>query len=177
MLARTLDEAAQGATEAALETPTQPRPHLIVGRAVVEDAWVHLADDAPVPDAGSVTVTHTRWRTDAALRARGGVGVRYPSGEDPLVDQPLVLGLPLIALHFPAFADGRAYSSARKLRRLGFTGQLRATGDILRDQLLYLWRCGFDAFELRADKSPAEALAAFADFTVAYQPHTPGRLG
>ncbi|WP_416394816.1 DUF934 domain-containing protein [Allohahella sp. A8] len=77
---------------------------------------------------------------------------------------------PLIALHFPKFVDGRSYSSAYLLRqRFGFTGELRAVGDVLVDQLFYMRRCGFDAFELRADKLVEDALNALNAFSVKYQ--------
>jgi uncharacterized protein (DUF934 family) len=71
---------------------------------------------------------------------------------------------------FPKFTDGRGFSTARLLReRYRYRGELRAVGDVLRDQLLFLARCGFDAFALRADQDPDAALAAFEDFTEAYQ--------
>ena len=78
--------------------------------------------------------------------------------------------LALIAVRFPKFTDGRGYSIARLLRRLGWKGELRAVGDVLRDQLFYMTRCGFDAFALRDDQDPQVALTAFSDFTVPYQP-------
>ena len=78
--------------------------------------------------------------------------------------------LELIALNFPSFADGRAYSSARELRNnLGFKGEIRAIGDVLRDQLFYMARCGFDAFLLRDDQNVETALGAFDDFKDGYQ--------
>lgn len=148
-----------------------PGRRLIVDRQIVEDTYTHLTDDAPVP-AGPFTVSRARWLAEG-LR---GCGVRYASDEDPMQDQG-VLDLPLIVFHFPIFSDGRPLSHARKLRRRGYRGQIRATGDVLRDQILYMWRCGFDAFEVRADKSIEDALAAFGEFSVDYQPNTPRRAG
>ena len=79
--------------------------------------------------------------------------------------------LAAIALDFPKFADGRCYSHARLLReRHGWTGELRAHGDILRDQVFFLWRCGIDVLEVREDKSAQDALEAFKEFSVTYQP-------
>ncbi len=79
-------------------------------------------------------------------------------------------GFRVIILMFPTFKDGRAYSQARLLReRFGFTGEIRARGDILRDQVLFMVRCGFDAFELAGDDAAA-VRAALADFSFAYQP-------
>ena len=76
----------------------------------------------------------------------------------------------VIALNFPAFTDGRHSSSAYLLRtRYGFKGELRAIGDVLRDQLWALKRCGFDAFALREDKDAEDALKAFEEFSEVYQ--------
>jgi uncharacterized protein (DUF934 family) len=73
-------------------------------------------------------------------------------------------------VRFASFTDGRGYSLARMLReRYGYRGELRAIGDVLRDQIYYLSRCGFDAFALRADQKPEQALAALDDFSEAYQ--------
>jgi len=75
-----------------------------------------------------------------------------------------------IAVRFPAFGDGRGYSMARLLReRYGYRGELRAIGEVARDHLYFMAQCGFDAFELRAGEDPQEALAAFNDFSEAYQ--------
>jgi uncharacterized protein (DUF934 family) len=77
---------------------------------------------------------------------------------------------PLIALNFPVFSDGRSYTNARELREnLAYQGEIRAIGDVLRDQLFYMHRCGFDAFLLRHDQDPDECLAAFSDFKTGYQ--------
>ena len=77
---------------------------------------------------------------------------------------------PVIGLNFPVFSDGRSYSNARELREnLGYQGEIRAIGDVLRDQLFYMQRCGFDAFQLRHDQDPEECLTAFSDFQTGYQ--------
>lgn len=77
---------------------------------------------------------------------------------------------PLIGLNFPVFSDGRSYTNARELREIfGYQGEIRAIGDVLRDQLFYMHRCGFDAFQLRHDQDPEECLAAFSDFKTGYQ--------
>ncbi len=80
-----------------------------------------------------------------------------------------LLKCPIIAIFFEKFNDGRGYSLARLLREAGFKGELRAVGDVLVDQLFYLKRCGFDAFELRADQRQADALTALDSFSVTYQ--------
>ncbi|MBI3146327.1 MAG: DUF934 domain-containing protein [Pseudogulbenkiania sp.] len=81
-----------------------------------------------------------------------------------------LLGLPLIAVDFPSFRDGRGYSVAYLLRtRYGYCGELRAIGDVLRDQLFYMHRCGFDSFEVRADKDIQDALKGLTAYTIRYQ--------
>ena len=145
---------------------------------VVEDPWQKLDDEAPVPADGLVLVSFTRWREARAalLARRGPIGVAF-ANTDPVE----ALGadasrLDLIALHFPKFSDGRAYSQARLLRgRQGYAGELRATGNVLRDQALFMLRCGFDSFE---SEQPGfgEALArARSLFSVVYQPAEDGR--
>ena len=82
----------------------------------------------------------------------------------------------MVALEFPKFRDGRAYSTARLLReRYGFAGELRAVGDVLRDQFLFMHRCGFDAFEVADEQAVAAWRKAIAEFTVFYQTATDGR--
>lgn len=76
----------------------------------------------------------------------------------------------MIAVNFPAFTDGRGFSSARLLReRYGYKGEIRAIGDVLRDQLFFMRRCGFDAYAIRADRSPEDALVSLDDFSEVYQ--------
>ncbi len=145
---------------------------VIKHRRIVEDRWQHLADDADLP-AGPVIVSLARWQRERkTLLERGDpVGVRLPNTAnvaDLAGDLPV---LEVVALEFPKFADGRAYSQARLLReRHGYRGEIRAVGDVLRDQLFFMARSGFDAFEVRADRSLEDALAAFDEFTVSYQP-------
>ena len=93
-----------------------------------------------------------------------GLSVRLAAGGRFLL--PLAAWLAHRESLDPACADGRGYSLARLLRtRHGYTGELRAVGDVLRDQLYFLQGCGFDAFQLRADQCPEEALAAFQDYS------------
>ena len=144
---------------------------VIKDRKIVDDAWVLLAPDAPVPEAGDVIVHLEQWNTGRkgfAGRA-GKVGVLLKSHESPEQIQALE-HLPLIAIDFPSFTDGRGYSSARLLReRHAYRGELRAVGDVLRDQLFYMARCGMDSFALKAGKDMEGALSAFLDFSVTYQ--------
>jgi uncharacterized protein (DUF934 family) len=97
-------------------------------------------------------------------------GIVLQAADEPELLAPDVQRIGLIAIQFARFNDGRGYSIARLLRsRYGYRGELRAIGDVLRDQLFYMKRVGFDAFELRADQDAAAALAAFADFSETYQ--------
>ena len=150
---------------------------LIKDRHVVPDTWRLLGlgeVDLPaeLPPDGDLIVPLALWRERHPLltQRRGRTGVWLDAGDDPAELAALAPLPPLIAVRFPAFTDGRGYSTARLLRsRYGFTSELRAIGDILRDQLFELARCGFDAFALRADQDAERALAAFDDFSEAYQ--------
>lgn len=142
-------------------------------RLVEDDPWVRAADDAPLPEDRPAIIGLKRWRAEreslAALNRP--LGLLLEPG-DPLDDAIRDLGrFGLIALSFPKFGDGRAFSTARLLRlRYGFTGELRAVGDVFKDQLLFMARCGFDSFELKDGHDAMNALAAFGEFSVAYQP-------
>ena len=145
---------------------------------IVDDPWTKLADDQAVPSDGFLLVSFARWREARAalLARRGPVGIA-PANNDPV--ETLVSDIAhfdLVALHFPKFSDGRAYSQARLLRgRLGYGGELRATGNVLQDQLPFMLRCGFDSFESE-QKGFGEALArARSLFSVVYQPAEDGR--
>jgi uncharacterized protein (DUF934 family) len=149
-------------------------PRLIKNGAIVEDRWALLraaASVTDVPAAGAGIVPLALWRAERdALRARGAIGVWLGPDDDPDLLAEDVGGLPLIAIDFPQFTDGRGYSTARLLReKYAFAGELRAIGDVLRDQLYYLAQCGFDAFAIRADRSVEDALQGLADFSDNYQ--------
>ena len=116
----------------------------------VADTWVRLADEAPAPASADVIVSFARLlREYEALSKRDGrLGVELANDQRPSVLDAFLPGLALIVLPFPKFADGRAYSQARQLRQHGFTGELRASGDVLPDQLSHMSEVGFDAFEV-----------------------------
>jgi uncharacterized protein (DUF934 family) len=152
---------------------------LVKGGRISSDAFVHIADDAEIPADGAVLISAARFLADAeALSRRAGkTGVIWPNHRD--VDElvPWLDRLAAIALVFPSFRDGRAYSQARLLReRHLYRGELRATGQVLRDQFVFMLRAGFDAFEV---KKPADA-EAFANtakrYSVFYQPTGDGRI-
>jgi uncharacterized protein (DUF934 family) len=141
-------------------------------KLVDADSWQFVNDDADVPAQGDVVVGLKRLLADVdSLRARPGkLGVRIDP-EDELDQAKQALDkVVLVALTFPKFGDGRAYSKARLFRdRFGYKGELRAVGEVLADQLQYMSRCGFDAFQLAEGKDVAAALRALSDFTVTYQ--------
>lgn len=144
---------------------------IIRKRAIVEDDFVHVPDGAELPADARPIVTLARYRDQAGqlVEQYPALGVRISSDKLPS-DIAQLQRLSLIAIEFPRFTDGRGYSVARMLRgRHGFAGELRAVGWVLRDQLHYMERCGFDAFELQPGKSLESALEAFAEFSVSYQ--------
>lgn len=151
---------------------------IIKNNEVIDETWHFLPKDASfdgISNCDDLIVPLALWREHGhALKARdGGLGVWLDSDEEAEEIGSDVQYFQVIALNFPAFTDGRSYSNARLLRdRYGYKGELRAVGDILRDQLFYLQRCGFDAFAIRADKDPYEALEGLKDFSVTYQAST-----
>lgn len=152
---------------------------LVKDGRIVADGFTAVADDAELPAAGAVLVSAKRFFADpAALATRAGpVGVVWPNNRDVAELAPWVEKLALVALVFPTFKDGRAYSQARRLReRYGFRGELRATGQVLRDQFTFLVRNGFDAFDI-SKESDAQAFGeATARYSAFYQPAGDGRL-
>ncbi len=152
-------------------------PSLIKDRAIVEDGWALLRDAVSLADVAGgvpVIVPLELWQQEkVSLSVRGNVGVWLKPADDPDSLAGDVGTLPLIAIDFPKFVDGRGYSIARLLRdKYGFRGELRAIGDVLRDQLYYLRQCGFDAFAMRSDRDLAEAVASLDDFSDNYQSTT-----
>jgi len=142
------------------------------------DPFFHVADDAPLPAEGPIIVGLARWQEERGLIAprNAPLGVRLKPA-DPVEQIAADLGrLAVVALEFPKFNDGRAMSQARLLRqRYGYTGEIRAVGKVVRDFLLFMHRCGFDAFEV-AESITAEMVAeALCEFSVFYQPAADGR--
>jgi uncharacterized protein (DUF934 family) len=152
---------------------------LVKGGKIAEDPFVHIADGTELPADGAVLVSAARLLENPdALLARGGkVGVLWPNNRDVDDLVPYLGRLAAVALVFPTFRDGRAYSQARLLReRFSWRGELRATGQVLRDQFVFMLRAGFDAFEVKK-QADAEAFAQTAKrYSVFYQPTGDGRL-
>ena len=152
---------------------------LVKASQIVEDQYVRVEDDAPLPDGVPVLLTAARFLADAReiVECDAPVGAIWPNDRRLTERAPWIDRLGLIALIFPKFKDGRAYSQARLLReRYGFRGELRATGDVLRDQFIFLVRAGFDAFEVKKDADVAAFANEIARHTVFYQPTGDGRL-
>jgi uncharacterized protein (DUF934 family) len=145
------------------------------GGRVVADDW--LAVDTPeglhaADDDAQVLVAHTVWASsrDALVARTAPVGIRLEASDDAAAIAPDLRRFALIAIDFPKFTDGRGYSIARLLReRHGYAGPLRAVGDVLRDQMFYMLRCGFDEFALKHAEQRDDALKAYRDFSEAYQ--------
>jgi uncharacterized protein (DUF934 family) len=145
---------------------------LIKNNEFVENAFARVADDETLPE-GAIVVSLKRWQTEReTLIARNApLGVRLTSDQSPEVLGDDVHHFAVIELEFPKFRDGRGYSWARQLRqRQHFTGEIRAVGDVLRDQWLYMSRVGVDAFEVRPGTRIEDFRAALAEQTVFYQP-------
>ncbi len=150
---------------------------IIKNKTVVADDWsvLRLAEsdtaDGVVVPAGRILVPLKVWLAQRdSLQHRADVGVWFASDERAEDLQAEVQKFSVVAVDFPKFADGRGYSIAYHLRsRLGYKGELRAIGDVLRDQIFYMQRVGFDAFVPRADKDINEVLKGLSDFSLTYQ--------
>ncbi len=147
---------------------------IIKDQKIVNDSWqrlVEIAPDEALP-TGNIIVSFAYWldHKETLLNREAKFGVCI-NGDDDIEEVARDLEhFDLIALDFPAFVDGRSYSHARLLRdRYRFKGELRAVGDVLRDQLFYMQRCGIDSFQLREDKDIEDALNAFTEISVKYQ--------
>ncbi|MGH7690736.1 MAG: DUF934 domain-containing protein [Gemmatimonadaceae bacterium] len=155
---------------------------ILRGGELVSDDWTVIEDGRTEIEShgGKVIVTLARWRAQRGtlLAQRAAVGVLVPNTADIEAVYPEVADRPVLALQFPAFADGRALSQAVVLRkRLGFRGELRAVGDVIRDLVFWLGRCGFDSIVPRKDQNLEACREALHEIEVAYQAaadaHTP----
>jgi uncharacterized protein (DUF934 family) len=150
---------------------------LVKGGKIAGDPFAHVADGAELPQ-GCVLVSAARFLEDPeALLKRGKVGVIWLNSRDVDDLVPYLDRLAAVALVFPTFRDGRAYSQARLLReRFLYRGELRATGQVLRDQFVFMLRAGFDAFEVKK-LADAEVFAQTTSrYSVFYQPTGDGRV-
>ncbi len=151
---------------------------LILGDAFAADPFVGVADDAALPDSGGAIVSLARFtkERETLLARNAPVGVRLKPDESPEVLGADVQRLSVIAIDFPSFSDGRGFSWARMLRtRLGFTGEIRATGKFIYDQIAYHKRVGFDAWEVPDGFTLAQFQRALGEMTDVYQPSADGK--
>lgn len=150
---------------------------LIKDGAFVEDHFQTVADDEPMPANGTIVSLSRFVRERDALLARNApLGVRLKSEESPEALGDDVQRLSVVTLEFPKFRDGRGFSWARMLRtRMGFRGEIRATGHYLYDQLAFMARVGIDAFEVRENFAIEDFARAMGEMTYVYQPAPDGR--
>lgn len=150
-------------------------PRLIKGEAIVEDSWQWIEDKSTPLEAlpeGAVMVPLALWQSarDALLDRGEALGIWLDSDEEAETIADDLEHFTVIGLNFPAYADGRNLSNAVLLRsRFGFRGELRALGDVARDQLSYMRRCGFDAFQIPADRDPEHELGGLTVMRDYYQ--------
>ena len=152
---------------------------LVKNGRITTDLFVQIADGAELPGDGAILVSAARLLEDpeAVLKRNGKVGVVWPNNRDLDDLVPYLDRLAAVALVFPSFRDGRAYSQARLLReRHGYDGEMRATGQVLRDQFVFMSRAGFDAFEVKKDADADAFAETMKRYTVFYQPTGDGRV-
>ncbi|MEM7018440.1 MAG: DUF934 domain-containing protein [Pseudomonadota bacterium] len=146
---------------------------IIKDREIVEDQWQTVDAEEALPE-GDVIVPLARWlaEKEALIARTGNTGVLLQAGDGIDDITPDLVNIDLVAVEFPAFTDGRSSSYARLLReRHGYTKEIRAVGDVLRDQLALMARCGINAFVLHEKLDIEQVLeTAFDDFSVYYQP-------
>lgn len=152
---------------------------LVKAGKIVADTFARVEDGAPIPEEGAVLVPAARFLADAAeiTQRSAPVGVIWPNDRNVAELAPHLDKLALVALVFPTFKDGRAYSQARLLReRYGYRGEMRATGQVLRDQFVFLLRAGFDSLDV-VKQADAEAFEEAARrYSVFFQPTGDGRM-
>jgi uncharacterized protein (DUF934 family) len=146
--------------------------------SIIEDRFARIDDDAALPTSGDVMVSLGRFsdEKDALLARTGEIAVWLRSDESPTDLEADLDRIATLALDFPVFSDGRAFSSARILReRLGYKGELRAIGDVLCEQLPFMVRSGFDTFDMQSDTALEEFEAVIGEVKVVYQPTGDGK--
>lgn len=145
---------------------------LIDSQQRIEDSWIRLTDDQDIEDQSHIIVSLHRLKRDWLLLQPQEISIAVELESDAVAEEILFAlpNLEMILLYFEMFADGRAFSQARLLRdRYGFTGDIRARGDVIRDQLGFMQRCGFNQFEIGDDEDSELALLAFNEISLGYQ--------
>ncbi|MFT5132461.1 MAG: hypothetical protein ACI9SC_000926 [Gammaproteobacteria bacterium] len=154
---------------------------VIKDKKIVDDNWQRLeeADIGEELPPGDLIIPFAYWRTHRSelLEREGQLGVCIDGDDETDEVAKDLKNFDLIALDFPLFKDGRGYSHARIIRdHYGYKGDLRAVGDVLRDQLFFMQRCGISSFHLSEGKDLEDALKGFSDFTVKYQTAADGAV-
>jgi uncharacterized protein (DUF934 family) len=151
---------------------------LLKNGTVETDLYTDVSTADAIPETGAIIISLTQWQEQHNLLAERSeaLGIVLRSDEKPAAISNDLAHFDVIALEFPAFSDGRAYSYARLLRdRYGYAGELRAVGDVLLEQLHFMHRVGFNAFDIQSkDAAKAWEIAA-ADISVWYQPSSDNR--
>jgi uncharacterized protein (DUF934 family) len=145
---------------------------------VEADSFTDASNDDAIPPSGAIIVSLAQWQDhrDALIAREEPLGIVLHSDEKPESIADDIERFAVIALDFPAFRDGRAYSYARLLRdRYNYEGELRAVGDVLLEQLHFMHRVGFNSFHIKSDDAASAWEVAAADITVWYQPTSDGR--
>jgi uncharacterized protein (DUF934 family) len=147
-------------------------PQILKDTLVVSDNWILLDENADSIPAGDILLSYQQWQNfaDQLSNHSGSIGIWLDGhAEIEQIIEPL-LDLPLIAINFPKFADGRGFSAARLIReRYNYSGELRAIGGFIRDQLYLLKRCGFNAFQFSDENELSDAAQSLKDFSENYQ--------
>ena len=147
-------------------------PQILKDTQVVSDNWILLDENAESILAGDILLSYQQWQNlaDYLSNHSGRIGIWLEGhAEIEQIIEPL-LNLPLIAINFPKFADGRGFSAARLIKeRYNYAGELRAIGGFIRDQLYLLNRCGFNAFQFADENELSDAAESLKDFSENYQ--------
>ena len=147
-------------------------PQMLKDGNVVDNSWRLVEANAETLPQGDILISTGQWleHQDMLINRAGAVGVWIDSHEEIEDFATGIMDLPVIAINFPKFVDGRGFSLARLLReRYGYSGEIRALGEIIRDQLFLMQRCGFNAFAFDTELDLAEASKSLQDFSDAYQ--------
>ena len=145
---------------------------LLITDQLIEDRWHLLDDGTEIAESDNIIVSVERWQRDRdeLTPLCGRLGILLKSNEPPDLIEDDIHRFDVICLDFPKFTDGRAYSYARLLReKYCFAGELRAVGNVLRDQLAFMRRCGINAFEIPDDADANNWPAAFNEISIRYQ--------
>lgn len=154
---------------------------IVKNDTVIDQEWITVDAEGDLPASDEnliVPLARFKEQREDLIGRNGGLGVLLNPGDAPEDLAADLDRLSIITVNFPAYTDGRGYSYGRVLReRMGFKGELRAVGDVLRDQLLYMHRCGFDSYDLNVDGETAltKVRAALKEMSVYYQPTGDGR--